>query len=225
MTGWFALAGTAVAAVATVGYLRDILFGKTRPHRISWGLWCLIGILGFSAADAGGAGPAKLVIGFLLVTQIGVFLLSLSRRFGKPGGQRYDPLLGIAVITTLVVWKTLSLATWFAALVAVAADAVAAWPTLREAWRQPETEATWPWAAGTISMYLGVAAVRHRSFSALAYPVYLALANTTIVGALMIRHAIAQGDRRADCSLSPNFGAPLSRTSPEEKKPTPERPR
>jgi hypothetical protein len=187
LTTWFGLAGAFVALIGAAGYLKSILFGSTRPHRVSWGVWCLIALLGFFASESGGAGPALYVVGAFVAIMVVVFLLTLSPRYGKPGGEWYDPWLGVAAIVTLVVWRLLNLPAALAASVAVAADCFALWPTLRESWRQPETEATWPWVAGTLAFLLGVLAVENRNFAAMAYPAYLLGSNCLIAGALLIR--------------------------------------
>lgn len=191
--------GLGLSSVSAVWYIYTIVFGTTRPHRITWGVWSLIGILGVGSAFEGGAGAGAYVPLFYLVLQVVVF--GLSWKYGKPGSERegeekFDLLIGAVAVVAVVVWQTIAMPTWLAAAIAVAADAAVLWPTLRESWWQPETESLTAWGLDMFAATLGAAALAELSFSADAYPIYLAVGNAAITGALLIRWIQQRAEER-----------------------------
>lgn len=195
--GILGVVGAVIAAGAAIYYIYDIVNGTTRPHRVSWGVWALIAILGASSAIEGGAGAGAYVSLVYVGLTVIVFLLSLVPRYGKPGGESYDWPLGLAAAGTIVAWQVFGLPVTIAAVVAVVADAIAAWPTLRESYRQPHTESLPVWTADAVAAALGVAAVAKYNFASLAFPVYLLVAQGLIATILFARRKIRiEGDRR-----------------------------
>ena len=181
------IVGAAVATVAAIYYVYDIIRGDTRPHRVSWGVWALIAVLGAGSALEGGAGAGAYVSLVYVGLTVIVFLLSLAPKYGKPGGEWYDWPLGLAAVGTIVAWQVFGLPVTVAAAVAVAADSAAAWPTLRESYRQPHTESLPVWAADAVAAALGVAAVAEYNFASTAFPVYLMVAQGLIAVTLLVR--------------------------------------
>jgi hypothetical protein len=170
-----------IAGAAALAYVRTIFEGRSRPHRVTWGVWSLVGGLGAFSALAGGAGPGAYTAFVFFGLTVVVFGLSLMRRYGKSGGDAwYDWPLGTVAAGTIVLWKAGGLPVAVASTVAWVADGAAAWPTLREAWRQPDQEASLPWLADAFASALAVLAVAHYSYTASAYAAYLAVAQTLI---------------------------------------------
>src|SRR5438105_2836867 len=122
------LVGTVIALVGGSSYVWSIIKGRTKPHRISWGVWMLAGILGIWASHDGGAGAGLLVTATFAVIVTVTFALSLFPRYGKPGSQRSDWLVGLLAIVGLLAWRILHFTPAWAATLAVAADAMALWP-------------------------------------------------------------------------------------------------
>lgn len=190
------LLGAVVAACAAHWYVYSILRGETRPHRTTWGVWTLIGVLGTGSAVDSGAGPGAYVALVYLALHVAVFLLSLSRRFGKPGGEPHDGALGLLAVSAIVLWQVAHLPAGLAATVAVVADGLALWPTLRESWRQPRTESLPAWLADSVAALLGVIAIAEHRYASMAYPVYLALGNSLVAGCLLLRRVQARTELR-----------------------------
>lgn len=161
-------------------------------------IWTLIGALGVSSTLEAGAGLGGSVVLVYAILTATVFALSLTPRYGKPGSITATDwsLAGISIVT-LMVWQVSDLPTAAATSVAVAADAFVAWPTLREAWRQPKHEAPAPWVAGLAASILGLIAITDRTYSSTAYPIYLAALQGTVASIVLTRHRINRrpGDR------------------------------
>ena len=86
MTEVIGLGAARVAALAAIVYVRAITHGSTRPQRVTWGVWTLVSWLGLGSAFEGGAGFGAAAAVVRAATQLVVFLLSLSKKYGKPGG-------------------------------------------------------------------------------------------------------------------------------------------
>ncbi len=180
--------GALIVAVSAAYYLVDVLRGRARPHQASWLVWAVIGVLGFGTADDGGAGPGAYAAAVDAIAAVATFTLSLAPRFGKPGLRRADVVLGGFALAAVVLWRWGPLSTGWAAVLAVACDAVALWPTLREGWLRPEFESRSSWCADVLGNGLCLTAVASTSVAALAYPVYL-LAACAAMTAILYRPA------------------------------------
>jgi len=177
-----------VASGAAGWYAYTVVRGRTRPHRVTFAVWTLIGALGVSSALEAGAGPgAYAAIVYAAVTAF-VFLVSLVPGFGKPNAERRsDWLLGLVSCATLLAWSVTTLPTAAAATVAVGAEAAIAWPTIREAWRQPRFEAAGPWLLGSVGCCMALAAVERFSYASASYPAFIALQELTVAFVLVAR--------------------------------------
>jgi len=187
--------GALLAVIAAVTYLHSIMTGTTRPHTVSWGVWCVLGITGAWVATRSGAGSAVIVLWCFAAAQTVIFLLSLRSRYTKPGVLPGDIVVGLIAGGILVLWGGGMLRNATAMAGVVVADAIALWPTLREAWRAPGYEALTPWVLGSIAFVCSVAAVDQHTILAFAYPAYLAATNVLIVVILAVRRG--RGVRRA----------------------------
>lgn len=179
--------GSIIAVGAYFSYIWSIVRGQTRPHRVTWGVWAIAGILGLWASLDGGAGIGLLVTTTLVAFIAVIFLLSLVPKYGKPGGEPSDKWVGLAAIVAIIVWRIVHFSPSIAATIAIVADASVLWLTMREAWRQPETEALWPWVAGAVAEALGVLTLGHYNYAAAAYTVYILIGNLLIIDILLIR--------------------------------------
>jgi len=182
-----AWAGVILAGISAAWYIRTIFWGTTRPHRITWGVWSLIGLLGVGSAIEGGAHAGAYVALFFLCEQIFIFLVSLTKKYGKPGGESYDYPLGLVAVVAIILWRVADLPPGFAAVVAISADAIVLWFTLRESWRQPKTESLGAWSLAGLASAFGLAASSNFSFAAIAYPAYLIFGNLSVAVSLGVR--------------------------------------
>lgn len=179
--------GVIIAVYAYFAYIRSILWGPTRPHRVTWGGWSLVGILGLTSSSEGGAGIGLIVTMAFVAGVVLIFALSLLPKYGKPGGGRLDYVAGAVAAGALLTQLFVEYSPAVGATIAVTGDLVFLWPTLREAWLRPELEATRPWVIGAIAGTLGVVALGNYSYAASAYTIYILLGDLAIIAALIIR--------------------------------------
>lgn len=184
------IAGAVVAAANGVYYFRTILTGRTKPHRITWFGWSLVGILGTWSALSAGAGAGAYVALVESAIVVAIFLVSLSPRYGKPGGRRFDYLISVLATMTIIVWQVVDFSPGIAVTIAIAADLWFTWLTVRECWFQPETEAVSSWIISVLSSALGVAALESFDYAAAAFPVYILLGTAVITAVLLARRVV-----------------------------------
>lgn len=131
--------GAALGLVGSVRYAVATLAGSARPNLVTWSLWAAAPLIGFSAQlDAGVGLPAVQT----LAAGVGPLAVVAAGLAGRHRRARIGPFdVGCAAVSALAlaVWLGLGQAP-AAVLVAVAADAVAALPTVRKAWRDPDSE-------------------------------------------------------------------------------------
>ncbi|MEU6700352.1 hypothetical protein [Pseudonocardia sp. NPDC046786] len=129
----------ALGMVGCVRYVIATLTGSARPNLVTWTLWAAAPLIAFAAqVDAGAGLPAVLTLaagaGPLLVVAAGLLTRHDRVRIGA-----FDVACGTVAVVALAVWLVFDAAP-LAVFVAVGADAAAAAPTVRKAWRDPGSE-------------------------------------------------------------------------------------
>lgn len=131
--------GAALGLAGSVRYAVAIVAGRVHPNLVTWSLWAAAPLIGFSAQLDSGVGlPAVMTLaaglGPLLVIVTSVVCRDHRARLGS-----FDVGCGVVAVAALAVWLGLGDAP-LAVLFAVAADAIAALPTVAKAWRRPDSE-------------------------------------------------------------------------------------
>ena len=128
-----------LSAIGAYGYVRDTLRGDTAPHRVTWALWGVEGVLAFVVERQQHVGPAALMTLMLGLVPCVVFVASFRNPNGVWKISPFDVVCAIIAATGLVFWLVIDQPT-IALLSFVAADQVAALPTVRKSWLAPRTE-------------------------------------------------------------------------------------
>ncbi len=129
----------ALGLIGSVRYAVATLVGTARPNLVTFSLWAAAPLIGFFAQlDAGVGLPAvqTLAAG---VGPLVVVVSGLVTRHGKARIGVFDLACACVSGLALAVWLGLGQAP-LAVFVAVAADAIAALPTIRKAWHDPDSE-------------------------------------------------------------------------------------
>lgn len=186
MTALFGYIAAILSILKVAPYIRDILKGKTKPERASWFIWTvLVWIALFSQLAKGATDSLWLTIG-LAVAMLSVFFLSL--KFGAGGFERKDKIALVIAAIGLVLWFVTNEATYALAIV-IMIDAVGTALTAMKSYRNPSSETLSTWILSIPAGAFGVLAVGSLEPILLAYPVYITVANITIVTCLMLgRH-------------------------------------
>lgn len=178
---WVIYVGAVAGLTGSLTYVRAVLAGRARPNRASWTLWTLAPMLAFAAQLDEGVGLPALttfVVGFgpALVLTASFFTPAATWRLG-----RFDYLCAALAATGLAAWALTSDG-GYAIAFGVLADATAAAPTVRKAWRHPETESPSVYVGAAVNggLALSTFTLGTVTWQAAAFPVYLLLVGTTL---------------------------------------------
>ncbi len=131
--------GAALGLLGSARYSLAIVRGSVRPNLVTWSLWGIAPIIAFFAQlDAGVGLPAVMTLAAGLGPTIVVTTSLISRRYFARFGM-FDLACAIVAVIALAVWLGLGDAP-MAVFFAVAADGIAALPTVIKAWRHPDSE-------------------------------------------------------------------------------------
>jgi len=178
------IAGAILSGVGTLAYVRDVLRGRTVPHRGSWLVWSLIAVVAALAHGADGGTWSLLVLAGQAVGNLVVLALAVRRGIG---GLTWGNavLVGVATLGVLG-WMRLG-DTTSAVLCAALADGAGLVAIAPKIWADPfsETPATYGLAGAT--GLLAVLAVPAVEVSLLLFPCYFCIANTATAQLIALR--------------------------------------
>ena len=187
-----------LSLIGAYGYLRDTLRGETSPNRVTWGLWGLEGVLAFVVEiqqHVGLAAVMTLMLGFVPCVVI-VASFKNPHSVWKIGS--FDLFCGAISVAGLVVWAVINQPT-IALLSFVAADQVAALPTVRKSWIAPASESPRVFFMGFLNCGITLLTLRHFTTAGVLFPGCV-LVMDLVIGLVIVTRI---GERLAPRSPSP----------------------
>jgi hypothetical protein len=178
MTLIFGYTAAALSILMAVPYVRDILYGKTKPERASWIIWTALGGIAFFSQFAKGATDSLWLTGGQTVAVLIILLLAIP--YGVGGLTKRDGIALLAAGFGLLLWYFTKEAAW-ALLIVIAIDSIGTMLTAMKIYADPGSETLLTWIMSGTSGIFGLLAVGHIEWILLAYPLYIAIANYTIV--------------------------------------------
>ena len=152
LPGYFVIVAIVVNGVGSLGYLAGTLGGTTQPHRVTFFLWTLAGLIAFAAQLTEGVGAAAWFAFGGGAGAGAIFIASFFNPHGSWRISRFDVSCGALSLSGLGLW-------WatrdgeLAILFSIAADLLAATPTIIKAYRRPDTENSFAyWACGAAGL-------------------------------------------------------------------------
>lgn len=172
-----------LAIVAIIPYIRDIIKKTTRPERASWFIWTVLGGIAFFSQLAEGATNSLWMNGLDTLAVIAIFVLSL--KYGEGGLMKRDVIALILAAIGLILWyftKEASIALY----IVLAMDITGQILTLIKSYENPESETLISWILFGMAGLLSAISVGEWNFVLLIYPLYICLANWSVVVAMML---------------------------------------
>lgn len=168
----FVILGAVIGLGGMLSYVRDTIRGVTQPNRVTWLMWSVAPFIAFAAEVQAGVGLRSLmtfVIGFgpLLILAASF----VNRRAAWQIGP-FDWLCGALSAAGLVVWLVTRHGT-VAVVASIAADALAATPTLRKSWSAPETESASAYVTAAVNALITVLTIDRFTTANAAFPLYI----------------------------------------------------
>lgn len=154
---------------SSIPYIVDTIKKKTKPHRVTWGVFFLLNVIFLGNQLAAGATSSLwLVVAYTLSTFI---IFSLSFKNGVGGTSRLDVIVLAGALIGVIIWQLLD-----APLASVVANLVVALiasiPTYKKAWAQPKTETSISYFLNACGALLSAISVGSLNIVLLLLPMY-----------------------------------------------------
>ena len=176
MKDFFAVTSLAISLGANIPYALDILKGKTRPERIAWLLWTILGGT-YYLSSLIDEGATFLTFGEVVGPVI-IFILSL--KYGVGGKSRFD-IVSLVIASIAFVLLFVLEGVLVSLLIALFIDSIGMVLTIRKLRLDPTSESRLFWALGIVSGSFGLLSLESYSLTAILFPAYLAIASALIV--------------------------------------------
>ena len=161
-------------------YLKDILWGQTRPNLVSWFFWALAPLIGVFFQIKAGAGLSIIPVFLAGFGPLIVIIVSLLRRNSIWKVNNLDIICGIFAFITLILYlftHNLNISILFAILT----DALAGIPTIVKSWKFPKTETVALYLIGIFNNVVGLLIIKNWIFSIYSFSAYLIVLNIILV--------------------------------------------
>jgi len=176
-----------LSVVGAYGYIRDTLRGDTIPHRVTWMLWGLEGILAFVVEREQHVGPAAIMTLMLGLVPCVVVLASFHNPQGVWAINSFDIVCGSISLAGLVAWVFIDQPT-LALIAFVVADQVAALPTIRKAWLVPTSESARVFLLGSLNCAITLLTLTEFTTAGVLFPGCI-LVTDLLLGVLIVSQA------------------------------------
>lgn len=170
----FVYLGAAIGAAGQAGYVVATVQGRTQPNRVTWLLWALAPLLAFAVEVQQGVGLRSLATFVFGFGPLVVFVASFANRAAVWRLRRLDYVCG-ALSLAGTAWWLVTRQGVVAIAAAIAADALAALPTLVKSWRRPDTEHPSVYLGSFANACITLLTVTTVSAPELAFPLYIAV--------------------------------------------------
>ena len=172
--------GFIVSLITPLLYIKNILYGTTRPNLVSWFFWMLAPFVGVFFELKAGAGLAALPVFMAGFGSLLIIIFSLWKKNAYWKITKFDIACGIFSFFALVLYAfTHNLG--ISILFAIISDGLACIPTMIKSWKFPETETTAPYFGGIFNNILALLIIKNWIFPIYSFSVYLVLINIIMV--------------------------------------------
>ncbi len=170
----FVIFGAGLNFIGTLSYLTDTIKGKTKPNRISWFMWALAPLIAFGAELHEGVGIQALMT---FMTGFGPLLIFTASFLNKKSIwqlTRFDYACGGLSLLGLALWL-LTRHGDIAIAFSIAADALAAIPTIVKSYKAPESENWKAFGLAGVSAGITILTIKDWNFATYGFPIYIFL--------------------------------------------------
>lgn len=169
-----AITASVIIVFSVTPYIVDIIRGKSRPNIVSWFTWSLLTGIAMAAAFAAHEPRTALLLlgettGTLLVAVFGL-------KYGYAKLSLFDGLCQTGAITGLILWLVFNSPT-VATISVITVDMLAALPTLKHSWVDPQEETWQTYMLVVVASVLTIISLPHYSINSATFPFYYLLGN------------------------------------------------
>ena len=175
------LLGAAIGSLGSLSYLIATIKGRARPNRVTFFFWALAPLIAFAAELAQGVRIHSVMTLMVGVSPLAIFLASFVNPQSNWRLTRFDLGCGVMALIGTLLWA-LTREGNLAILCSIAADAVAAIPTIVKAYSHPESENRWLYLASAMNAGITLLTVREWTFAYYGFPAYILAVCSVIFG-------------------------------------------
>jgi hypothetical protein len=183
---WIGVLALVLNLIGYIPYIRDILRGIVKPHRITWGIWTILTAIAAANQVINKGGYSSLF--FVSTVFLVATTFALSIKYGMGGASRLDRTCLVLALGLLLYWLTVR-DTRISTLLAVIIDGVGAVPVAVKTYYHPHTETYIQWVLAGVAGLLSLVAVSRPDWALVIYPAYVFLMNGAIVGIKYMRES------------------------------------
>lgn len=165
---------------STSSYLYAVIKGRAKPNKVTWFLWALAPLIGFTAQISEGVGISSLMTFGIGFGPALIFLASFLNKKSEWKISKFDLLCGSVSLLALALWA-LTRNAMLALILSLTADLVACFPTLIKSWYFPETEDSRAYVLAAISAFITTLSLQVWTFSYYAFPLWTLIICTIFV--------------------------------------------
>ena len=196
----FVFLAAALSVVGSSSYIRDTLRGTTSPHRVTWSLWALEGILAFIDEIQQHVGLASVMTLALGLMPLVVLIASFRNPHAAWKIDATDVACGVVSLGGLAFWAMVNQPT--VALVSFAsADFIASLPTYRKSWRAPESETSRVFILGAVNTGITLLTLKHFTTAGALFPGVIMMTDTILSILIVTRLGPRWSRRRSHLGL------------------------
>jgi hypothetical protein len=168
-----AVGAGAIQFLSIVPYVRDMLWGKTRPNIVSWTLWTILQLIAVLAQlSSGFSWSMLLLVAMTINTAFVVALAAMGYGYRHYGA--LDWTCGGVGVAAIALWLYTG-EPLIALVLSVFADFIVAVPTIAKVIREPHSENVPAWFLVAVASLATLGSITDVTVSNLLYPTYLLL--------------------------------------------------
>lgn len=172
-----------IILISFIPYIIDIFKNNTKPERMSWLLWAVLGAISFFSQLAEGASYSLIMTGVQFLGDFLIFILAI--KYGIGGLLKRDILGFLGAFCALLFWY-ISKEPAAALFIVIFVDAIGVILTIVKTYQHPETETSSTWVLTFLAGLFASVAVGKLDLVLLAFPLYVALAGLSILLAIYL---------------------------------------
>lgn len=183
---YFVFLGAALGMIGSSVYAWRTLQGRASPNRVTFFLWSAAPLIGFLAQLDEGVGLPSVLT---LAIGVGPALVFLASFFGRAAPWRltaFDLGCGAVSVVALIIWLSMDNPT-VAVIFAVLADLLGGIPTIRKAWRAPQTEDWRFFALSGTNGAITLLTITSWDVATWSFPVYITVVGYGIALIVLVR--------------------------------------
>lgn len=150
-------------------YVRDTIRGVTSPHKVTWALWSVEGIMAFVLENQQHVGIASLMSLVLGLVPLAVVISSFMSANAAWKIDTVDVVCGAVSVFGMIFWGLVQEPT-LALVFFTMANVVAALPTFRKSWRAPESETLRMFILGAVNTGITLLTLKQLSTAGALFP-------------------------------------------------------